>query len=790
MGVYHGILLLCVGATAALSEEHDRWDGGFFLSGIQGEIRAIGTNGNTLYVGGLFTSADNVPVTNLARWTGTNWSAVGGGANGEVNAIAIHGNDIFIAGTFSQAGSVPASRIARWNSAGAGEWTALGPGIAGTRVTALALDVNGVLYAGGEFTNAGGVAVANVAKWNGTTWSALGSGLRNDPYAAWVLALATRGTELFAGGFFTDAGGVTVSCIAKWNGAGWTSLGSGVDDLDYLPQVTALAVSGNDLYVGGAFAKAGNVAAANVARWDGAAWSALGSGMGRYFGEIPVTALAVRGSRLLAGGRFISAGGTAANNLAVWDGANWSELGGGATGKIRALSAAGSNVFVGGSFTTTNHPANRAVAKWNDTSGWQHVSSAEGLGISGEEVTAMTRFESNTYVAGTFDACGSVIASNIAAWNGVSWSALGSGVNGSVLALCTGADRVFVGGRFSTAGGVNTSNVASWDGTRWRPLGTGVSGAVEALAWTGSDLIVGGSFSLAGGINASNVARWDGSQWASLGNGVNGAVYALAIQGSNVFVGGRFTSAGGIAASNIARWNGGQWFPVGGGVGGVVNPFVRIRPPPVSALTVRANELFVGGDFAWAGGVAATNIAKWDASAWHAFGSGVTGASAFAPPPTTSTIAINAAGVLYVGGSFISSGNRPIPSIAAWTGSAWEPLGGGITHRGGSIVSVNAAQVSGDGELLVGGRFGFAGEKPSANFAIWDSRVLLSISRALNGVEISWNAAASNFVLEATSSLDRDSWNTVAGNPVLRGTKLVLGENGDGPQKFYRLRRE
>jgi hypothetical protein len=140
-----------------------------------------------------------------------------------------------------------------------------------------------------------------------------------------VLALAVRGTNLFAGGFFTDAGGVNVSCIAKWNGSAWSALGAGVDDRDYLPQVTALAVNGNDLYVGGAFRTAGNASEAHVARWDGVGWSALGDGLGRFYGDVPVWALAVRGDELFVGGRFVSAGASAANNLAVWNGTTWSE---------------------------------------------------------------------------------------------------------------------------------------------------------------------------------------------------------------------------------------------------------------------------------------------------------------------------------------------------------------------------------------------------------------------------------------------------------------------------------
>ena len=51
---------------------------------------------------------------------------------------------------------------------------------------------------GGDFTWAGGVGASRIAKWNGSAWSALGSGM-NDR----VSALAVSGTNVYAGGDFT-----------------------------------------------------------------------------------------------------------------------------------------------------------------------------------------------------------------------------------------------------------------------------------------------------------------------------------------------------------------------------------------------------------------------------------------------------------------------------------------------------------------------------------------------------------------------------------------------------------
>ena len=110
------------------------------------------------------------------------------------------------------------------------------------------------LYAGGDFTTAGGVTANNIAKWDGSAWSALGSGM--SCWRSYVYALAVSGTNLYAGGEFTTAGGVSANSIAKWDGSAWSALGSGMNGSI---RVSALAVSGTNLYAGGDFTTAGGV---------------------------------------------------------------------------------------------------------------------------------------------------------------------------------------------------------------------------------------------------------------------------------------------------------------------------------------------------------------------------------------------------------------------------------------------------------------------------------------------------------------------------------------------------
>jgi hypothetical protein len=293
------------------------------------------------------------------RWLSPPEQAFPGVDGWFVSTLVRSTGELIAGGKFSVAGGTVANSIARWDGT---SWSPLGSGL-NEEVYALAELPNGDLVAGGQFTSAGGVSANHIARWDGSSWAPLGSGM-NGSWGVSSLAVLPNG-DLVAGGDFTTAGGVSANRIARWDGTQWSPLGAGLNGPVY-----ALAVLPNgDLVAGGDFTTAGGVTANRIARWDGSSWAPLGSGMNTW-----VTALAVLpNGDLLAGGNFTTAGGVAANRIARWDGSSWSPLGSGmdsweGSSAVFALAVLRSGDLVaGGSFTRAGGLPSGYWARWSDT---------------------------------------------------------------------------------------------------------------------------------------------------------------------------------------------------------------------------------------------------------------------------------------------------------------------------------------------------------------------------------------------------------------------------------------
>ena len=645
-------------------------------------------------------------------------------------------------------------------------WQGIGgqlPGFDGL-VNALAYDSVGNLYVGGSFTHAAGTPVNDVAKWDGSSWSSLGSGMDNS-----VFALVIDGSDdLYAGGLFTSAGGVLANRVAKWDGTSWSAIGTGTDDGVY-----SLALSTSSLYVGGNFTTAGGVAASNVARWDGASWSALGAGTNNT-----VYALAVNASgTLFAGGSFTDADGSYVGRIAKWNGVAWSTFDAnefGVNNTVYSIAIDASNVlYIGGDFNVA--VSNGAqflvprVIKWIAPN-WVPL----GLDFSNGGVRAIGFDHSGTlYAGGNFSRIGGVFVDKAAKWDGSSWSQLGSAgfdSNDVVSALASDpSNRVTIGGSFVSVGTV-VNNIASVNGASWNAFGGDLNGPIRALTLDASNnLYVGGPFTLIGGVAVQNLAKWDGSNWSDVSGGANAEVDALVTDHlNNVYAGGQFSEIGGLTTTGIAKWDGSVWSSLGTGAGGPVYALAVDATSSVYAsvgsLVIQwdgtqwsvvgdgdgmddlvralavdaAGTVYAGGDFSLADDANADYVAAWNGASWGPLGGGMS--------DPVYVLQVDSKNNLYAGGQFTSAGGVSANHIAMWDGSAWSALGNGMDAQ------VSSLEVDPADNVFAGGLFSTAGDVAASGIAIWNGSTWAALGSGLTNGDVSSLAVAPSGILYAGGS--------------------------------------
>ena len=330
-----------------------------------------------------------------------------------------------------------------------------------------------VLVAGGSFS---GVA----ATWDGTAWTPLGQD--EGRLSVSVNALVVYDGALVAGGDFTLAGSYGASRTAHFNGVGWKPLGYGVAGT-----VRAAAVYGGELIVGGEFAyTAAGERAEGLARWDGSAWTGWTAGVNGN-----VHAMIQHDGALLAAINVYADLAT----IRAWDGAGWTELGTQLDGPVYALAAYGDGLLVaGGGFLTAGNGAVlvNSIAQWNGTD-WSSLAGGLLYPTRTAQVYSLAVYQGDLIAGGQFHYSperGPL--HGVARWDGVAWWPLDRGAGWSpahssiVYAMVEVAGRLVVGGSFEMLRGfTGIRHVAQWNGTDWSALGTELDKTVLALAMFG-----------------------------------------------------------------------------------------------------------------------------------------------------------------------------------------------------------------------------------------------------------------------------------------------------------------
>ncbi|MBX3464390.1 MAG: delta-60 repeat domain-containing protein [Planctomycetes bacterium] len=463
-----------------------RWDGSAW-SGFGTGMNAGGTvyalavlPGGDLVAGGEFVTAGGGAARNLARWNGTTWQAYGSGvdsplAPSRVQAITVLGvGDLYVGGGFTVVDGRAAFSIARY---AAGVWSSLAPGCDGA-IHAMAVAPNGDRILAGDFRQIGSTVARSIARWDGSNWQPLGGGLDGPVRAVCVLP---NGDVLAGGEFFAAS---APAFLARWDGAAWLPLygphGVGVNG-----PVRALALlPGGSVAVGGSFTAAGTTPAGflqpafGLARWSGSNWATF-----PLWGSGTITDLAVRanGDLVVAGQglAFVAGGNTVFDCVARWDGAAWHALGDPVAGSgIFMMSdpslatAANGDVLLAGTmllpsmlFTTG------ALGRW-DGAAWTELGST-GLSTGGDMSAVVVLPDGDIVVGGDFEDVNGVSATGLARLRGATWSPVGGGLTrwtawpGSTPGLVSCLQflpdgTLWAGGDFLFAGAALARNLAEY----------------------------------------------------------------------------------------------------------------------------------------------------------------------------------------------------------------------------------------------------------------------------------------------------------------------------------------
>ncbi len=570
------------------------------------------------------------------------------------------------------------------------------------------------LFVGGEFATLAGGNFGGIARWDGTAWRPLGLGTQSGA----VRALLPYGDVLVVGGAFSAG---FAQNIARWDGFLLQPMGD--------VEVPALPTAGihcihnhlGQLFIGGQFQI--NGASVNLAYWNGAAWEP------RPINGI-VRALATFQNELHAGGAIF---GTPQYGLVRWNGSGWTPVGGGIPGGMVYVlheRTADNSLYVGGPFPTVGIADTEALARWDGTN-WHAVGG--GLPDPVTAVHSLADYQGQLAIGGNFDATGS---RNITLWDGASYAPLGMGAGGfssDVYAMTTYRGSLVVGGELPNigSGSIAAHNLGQWSGAGWSALRPGANGPVYALLPTSSGFYAGGHFDFtinstqtafsllaSNGVEASIVAPTGTSA-----NGLSGPVYALGYytvgigNPARLIVGGQFAFAAGVAVSNIVQYDLGGWSNLGGGVNGRVNAVMQTG-------TIQTPRLIATGAFTAAGGNPVGGIAQWVSGAWSGLGSGLSGGTG----GTAGHALAQYGGQTYVGGNFTHAGGTPASAIARWNGSSWSALDG--TQFTGAIYALRAF----DGVLIAAGSFRTGSPQVFGRIAAWDGTAWTYMEQGLPSI--------------------------------------------------------
>ncbi|MBU1718110.1 MAG: DNRLRE domain-containing protein, partial [Bacteroidetes bacterium] len=194
----------------------------------------------------------------------------------------------------------------------------------------------------------------------------------------------------------------------------------------------------------------------------------------------------------------------------------------GTNGNVSSLSVYDDDLFVGGAFSSAGGQSTEQLARW-DGSNW---TSFQGFDLG---IWCSSIIDGEIYFGGQFSTGSGIPSASVVKYNGTSWTAIGSSISSGVglKTIVKYDDTLYTGGYIYNIVGSGFNHIAKFNGTSWQPVGTGANGAVQDMLVANGLLYAAGYFEIIDGVPAIGIAAYDGNQWTSLNNsGSSGLIHS------------------------------------------------------------------------------------------------------------------------------------------------------------------------------------------------------------------------------------------------------------------------
>ncbi len=348
--------------------------------------------------------------------------------------------------------------------------------------------------------------------------------------------------------------------------------------------------------------------------------------------------------------------------------------------KINCLYNDGDSVlYVGGKFVRSEEGTTISkIARWDGHAllpvgcgfNWD-CANPDDLNAYDGNVSSIVRFHDQLYAGGYFQNSGQDTLFNVAKFNGATWESVGAGFDFWVNRLVVIEDTLYACGEFSLSGTTPINGLAKWNESEWVAVhdlpqfGTFNANNVSCIAKYNNSIYVTGNFSQ-DAVAFVDCAFWNGTEWDEVDEGFFGGLMALGEMG---IYDGELIITGAMSqdensnnpGNGIVGWNGSQWNSFQEGTDDPTTTYTGT----VYDMTIYDDRIYVVGNFYYAGGVPANQLAFWEVDHWCTFHD----VTQISNEQTNIRVVEVFKDTLYIAGPFDGiSGNSTIHGIAKYIG--------------------------------------------------------------------------------------------------------------------------